>query len=216
MLIRVLVVDDHQLFRMGLVSMLMEAPEIEVIGEGENGNEAIEKVALYAPDIVLMDIGMPEKNGIEASLYLCKNFPKTKIIALTMHADKHYITAMLEAGASGYLFKNCTFTQLIEGITSVYNGRKYLDGEATEVLIQTYLGKPETYNELPGDPKLSDREFEIMKMFAEGLSTKEISEKLFISVKTVGSHKQNILEKLELTSTADLVKYAIKKGIIHI
>lgn len=216
MLIKVLVVDDHQLFRQGLINMLSESPGIEVVAEATNGLEAIEKVSEFKPDIVLMDIGMPEQNGIEATKYIHRNFDKSRVIALSMHADKHYIKTMLEAGASGYLFKNCTYNQLIEGITTVFQGKKYLDGEATEVLIQSYLGKEDSPEDLIKEAKLSEREFEILKLLAEGKSTREVSEILFISVKTVGTHKQNLLEKLELRSTADLVKYALKKGIIHI
>lgn len=214
--IKVLVVDDHQLFRLGLVNMLSESPNIEVVAEATNGSDAIEKVATYHPDIVLMDIGMPGQNGIEVTTYLQQNFSESRIIALSMHTDKHYIKAMLEAGASGYLFKNCTFNQLLEGITTVHEGKKYLDGEATEVLIHSYLGHEDSPNEIVHDVKLSERESEVLKLIADGKTTREISEELFISVKTVGTHKQNILEKLELGSTADLIKYALKKGIIRI
>ncbi|MEA1878529.1 MAG: response regulator transcription factor [Bacteroidota bacterium] len=216
MLIKVLVVDDHQLFRQGLINMLSESPDIEVIAEATNGLEAIERVSEFKPDIVLMDIGMPGKNGIEATRYIHQNFSESRVIALSMHADKHYIKTMLEAGAFGYLFKNCTYNQLIEGITTVAEGEKYLGGEATEVLIQSYLGKEDATEDLIKETKLSEREFEVLKLLAEGKSTREVSEILFISVKTVGTHKQNLLEKLELKSTADLVKYALKKGIIHI
>lgn len=214
--IKVLLVDDHQLFRMGLVNMLSESPDIEVVAEASNGSEAIEKVAKFHPDVVLMDIGMPGQNGIEVTTYIQQNFAESRVIALSMHADKHYIKAMLEAGASGYLFKNCTFNQLIEGITTVHQGKKYLDGEATEVLIHSYLGHEESPKDLIQETKLSEREFEVLKLIAEGNATRVVAEKLFISVKTVGTHKQNILEKLELRSTVDLIKYALKKGIIRI
>ena len=214
--IKVLVVDDHQLFRLALVNMFSGSEEIEVVAEAINGAEAIEKVSTYHPDVVLMDIGLPDQNGIEVTRFLRQNHPESRIIALSMHSDKHYIKAMLEAGASGYLFKNCTYNQLIEGITTVYQGKKYLDGEATEVLIHSYLGKEDSQEEIKQETKLSEREFEILKLFAEGQTTREISEKLFISVKTVGTHKQNLLEKLELKTTADLIKYALKKGIIRI
>jgi len=216
MLIKVLVVDDHQLFRQGLINMLSESSDIEIVAEANDGSDAIQKVSDYKPDIVLMDIGLPGQNGIEVTKYISQNFKESRVIALSMHTDKHYIKAMLEAGASGYLFKNCTFNQLIEGITTVFQGKKYLDGEATEVLIQSYLGKEDAPEDLIKETKLSEREFEVLKLLADGDSTREVSEKLFISVKTVGTHKQNLLEKLELKSTADLIKYALKNGIIHI
>jgi len=129
-----------------------------------------------------------------------------------MHSEKQYIKGMLEAGASGYLFKNCTYNQLIEAIKTVYAGKKFLSGEITEILIHDYLGKEEELG-VP-DSELTDRELEILKLFAEGHSTRSIADKIFVSVKTVGTHKQNILEKLNLKTTTDLVKYALKKGMI--
>ena len=157
---------------------------------------------------------MPVINGIEATGILQKELPDIKVIALSMHSDKHYIKGMFEAGASGYLFKNCAYDQLIEAINAVYSGKKYLSDEITEVIIHNYLKKEE---DIPNnDPKLSERESEILKLFAEGKTSREISELLFISIKTVGTHKMHILEKLELKSTTDLVKYALKKGIISL
>jgi two-component system, NarL family, response regulator NreC len=214
MSIKILIVDDHQLFREGLINLLSDSSEIEVIAQAENGKEAIKKARKFNPDIIIMDIGMPVMNGVEATEILKKELSDIKVIAISMYSDKHFIKGMLEAGASGYLLKSCTYNQLIEAINAVYSGKKYLSDKITEVIIHDYLGKEE---KIPNnDPKLSERESEILKLFAEGKTSREISELLFISVKTVGTHKQNILEKLELKTTTDLVKYALKKGIISL
>lgn len=212
--IKILIADDHQLFREGLITLLTGASNIEIIGQAENGKQAIQKARELHPDIIIMDIGMPVINGIEATGILRTEAPNLKVIALTMHSEKHFIKGMLEAGAYGYLFKNCNYDDLIDAINTVYAGKKYLSDDITEFIIHDYIGKQkDTESE---DPQLSEREMEILKGFAEGKSSREISDQLFISIKTVGTHKQNILEKLNLNSTADMVKYAIKKGIISL
>ncbi|PIY32198.1 MAG: DNA-binding response regulator, partial [Bacteroidetes bacterium CG_4_10_14_3_um_filter_42_6] len=153
-------------------------------------------------------------NGIEATGILQTEAPKTKVIALTMHSEKHFIKGMLEAGACGYLFKNCAYDELIDAINTVYAGKKYLSDDITEFIIHDYIGKPK--NKQEDDPQLSAREMEILKLIADGKTSREISELLFVSIKTIGTHKQNILNKLNMNSTADLVKYAIKKGLISL
>lgn len=214
MSIKILIADDHQLFREGLINLLSDTPEIEVVAHAENGKIAVEKAINFKPDIVLMDIGMPVLSGIDATALLKSKMPDIKIIALSMHSDKHFIKGMLEAGANGYLFKNCTYNQLIDAIETVIAGKKYLSDEITEVLIDDYLDKGESTEE--GIEDLTEREFEVLKLFAEGKSTRDISEQLFVSVKTVGTHKQHILKKLNLKSTVDIIKYALKKGIISL
>jgi len=213
MAIKVLIVDDHQLFREGLANLIGGSDEIDVIAQAENAKQAIEMTSKLNPDVVIMDIGLPEINGMEATKILKKKYPSIKIIALSMHSDKHYIKGMLEVGASGYLLKNSTHNQVMEAVKSVYNGKKYLSSTITEVLIDNYLGKDEQSNE---ESLLTQRESEILKLIAEGISTRDIAKKLFVSVKTIGTHKQNILEKLNLKSTTDLVKYAIKHEIISL
>jgi len=212
--IKVLIADDHQLFREGLVNLLSTASDIEVIAEAKDGNETTEKTVQLKPDVALIDIGMPGMNGIEATKILKKEIPAVKIIAVSMHSDKQFVKGILEAGADGYLLKNCTYRQLIDAIYSVFSGKKYLSDEITGMVIKGYLELSDADSE--GDVELSERENEILKLYAEGKSTREISEKLFISIKTVGTHKQHILEKLELKSNADMVKYAIKKGLIQL
>ncbi|MBN2819080.1 MAG: response regulator transcription factor [Bacteroidales bacterium] len=214
MKIRIVVADDHQLFREGLVNLLESDDAIEVIGEAENGKDAIEKVFELKPDILLTDIAMPEMNGMEATRHLKKKLPEVKIVALSMHSDKQFVKGMLEAGTDAYLLKNCTHQQLLEAVHSVYNGKKYLSEDITELVISGYLDGSNVVDDKYAE--LSEREKEIFLLLAEGVSTREIGEKLFISVKTVGTHKQNILEKLDLKNNSDIVKYALKKGLIHL
>ena len=214
MRIKVLIADDHQLFREGLANLLFSAENIEVIAQAKDGNEAIEKVKHFKPDVVLLDIAMPVLNGIEATKKIKALFPEIKTITVSMHSDKQYVKGALEAGADGYLLKNCTYRQLTDAIQSVYDGKKYLSQDITELVISGYLTPSATdTNEYS---TLSEREKDIFLFFAEGKSTKEISDKLFISVKTVNTHKQNILDKLGLKSNADIVKYALKNGLIRL
>lgn len=214
MSIKIIIADDYQLFREGLFSLLTESKDIVVVAQAENGRDVIAKAQELNPDIIIMDISMPEINGVEVTLKLFKEFPAIKIIALSVHSEKQYIKGMLEAGALGYLSKNCSYDELIDSIHTVYNGKKYLSDKITEILIQDYLGKEEDRPESETD--LTDRESEVLKLIAEGVSTSEISERLFLSVKTIGTHKLHLLEKLNLRTSADLVKYAIKKDIVSL
>lgn len=210
MKIKVLIADDHQLFREGISKLLFPVDTIEVIAQAENGVDAVDKVKHFKPDVVLLDIAMPEMNGIEACKKIKSIHPEIKIITVSMHSDKQYVKGVLEAGADGYLLKNCTLRQLTDAIQSVYDGKKYLSQDITEMVINGYLTPVNNDDEYH---QLSEREKEIFLLFAEGKSTKEISEKLFISVKTVGTHKQNILEKMGMKTNTDIVKYALKKGL---
>ncbi len=214
MSIKILIADDHQLFREGLINLLADSPEIEIVAHAEDGKDAVEKAIIYNPDIVIMDIGMPVLTGIEATALLKSKRPEIKVIALSMHSDKHYIKGALEAGATGYLFKNCTYPQLIDAIETVNAGKKYLSEKITEVLIDDYLDKADSID----DPteELTKREMDVLKLIADGKSTHEISEQLFVSVKTVGTHKQHILKKLNLKTNVDIIKYALKNGIISL
>lgn len=214
MKIKVMVADDHQLFREGLINLLQSAKNIEVIGQAEDGLDAIEKATQLKPDVLLIDIAMKKMNGIEATKILKEQMPELKIIAVSMHSDKQYVKGMLEAGADGYLLKNCTYRQLTDAVKSTYDGKKFLSEDITELVIDGYLqSTPEGADSLA---QLSEREKEIFVLLAEGESTREIGDQLFISVKTVGTHKQHILEKLELKTNSDIVKYALKNGLIHL
>jgi len=210
--IKVLIADDHQLFRQGLINLLSESQEINLVGHADNGKDAYEKAVIYSPDVILMDISMPVMGGEEATRLVKKQMPQVKVIALTMHSDKHYIKSMLEAGVDGYLFKNCTYNQLIDAIKTVSSGKKYLSGDITETLINDYLNK-ETDKE-NNQSELTERELDVLKLYAEGKTTREISDTLFVSIKTVGTHRQHIMEKLDIKTTVEMIKYALKKGII--
>ena len=212
MKIKVLIADDHQLFREGLINLLSESQEINLVGHADNGKDAYEKAVIYGPDVILMDISMPVMGGEEATRLVKKQMPEVKVIALTMHSDKHYIKSMLEAGVDGYLFKNCTYNQLIDAIKTVSSGKKYLSGDITETLINDYLNK-ETDKE-NDQSELTERELDVLKLYAEGKTTREISNTLFVSIKTVGTHRQHIMEKLDIKTTVEMIKYALKKGII--
>jgi DNA-binding NarL/FixJ family response regulator len=214
MTIKILIADDHQLFREGLANLLASAPDIEVIAQAKDGKDAMEKTLELKPDVVLIDIGMPQMNGIEATRQLKKEMPEVKIIAVSMHSDRQYVKGILEAGADGYLLKNCTYHQLTDAIKSVHSGKKILSDDITDLVIKGYLEPADI--EADGFADLSEREVEILQLYAEGKSTREISEKLFISVKTVGTHKQHILEKLNLKNNADIIKFALKKGMIQL
>jgi DNA-binding NarL/FixJ family response regulator len=212
--IKIIFADDNRLIRELLVNHLIGIDDIKVIAEVENGKDAVAKAREMAPDIIVMDIDMPVLDGIEATTAISKEFPDIKVIALSMHSKKQFIKKMLEAGAVGYLNKNCDSKELIKAIYSVQSGNKYLSEEITDIVIQDYLGKEEHTPVV--ESGLTERELEILKLIADGVPASVIAERLFLSVKTINTHRQNILEKLDLKSTADLVKYALKKGIIFL
>lgn len=212
MSIKIIIADDHQLFRKGMVKLLSSSDSIEVIAEAEDGENVIIKAKEFSPDVILMDIGMPVMNGIEATYVIKKELPETKIIALSMHAEKEYIQDILDAGASGYLLKSCTYDELTKAITSVYNGMSFLSEKITEIVIQGYLDKNSREKNI--EDILSNRELEVLKLYAEGGSTQEIADKLFISTKTVSTHNQHIRQKLELKTNAEMVRYALKEGLV--
>lgn len=214
MKIKVLVTDDHQLFREGVANLLFSTPDIEVVAQAEDGEQAIEKAKHFKPDVILLDIAMPKMNGIETTRKIKAEMPNVKIIAVSMHSAKQYVKGILEAGADGYLLKSGTYRQLTDAIKSVYSGKKFLSEDITELVINDYLSGASS--ESDEYSLLSEREKEIFLLFIQGKSTRQIGEKLFISVKTVGTHKYHILEKLKLESSTDMVKYGIKKGLIQL
>lgn len=212
MRINLLIADDHHLFRQSLANLFTGS--IQVVAQAADGKEAIALINEKKPDVVLMDIGMNGMDGITATRLISSDFPEVKVIGLSMHAEKNYIKGMLEAGADGYLLKSCTYKQLSEAINSVYRGNKYLTDDITRIVVDDLLldnGREENPEEL-----LTNREAEVLKLYAEGLSTRQISEKLFVSVKTIGTHKQHILKKLKLHSVADMIRFGIRKGIVNL
>jgi len=215
-MVRLLICDDHAVVRSGLSMLLHGRNDIEVIGEASEGDEAIELSQQLKPDVVLMDLSMPHgKDGMTATTELKKLMPEVAILILTMHDDDEYLFRAIQIGASGYILKNAPHDELLQAIQSVASGDAYLYPTATKRLMGEYLEKLRTGGEAatPYDT-LSDREREILSWLAKGYSNKEIAESLFISVKTVESHRSKLMEKLGLKTRPELIKFALKKGLL--
>ena len=214
--IRVLVVDDHTIVRDGICALLALAGDIEVVGEAANGSEALKMVKKLTPDVVLMDIAMPIMGGLEATRRINKEFPGTKVLVLTQYDDKEYVFPVLESGASGFISKAAASSELALGIRSVHQGDSYLSPSVAKLLVENYQS---TAGERAGqDPysQLTEREREVLKLLAEGFSTQEMADMLVITRKTVEGHKTNLMTKLGIHNRIDLVKYALRRGIITI
>ncbi|MCE9637922.1 MAG: response regulator transcription factor [Planctomycetes bacterium] len=208
---KILLVDDHRLFRDGLRPLLGRERGFEVVGEAGDGTEAVRLVASLAPDVVLMDVTMPGLSGIEATRAIVANHPTTKVVILTMHADKRYVTEALKAGASGYLLKDAAFSDLVQALRIVEDGRIHLSPRVAEMVVEDYAHLAR--QSPPSEGPLSTREREVLQAMAAGHSTKEIAFHLGISVKTAETHRRQIMEKLDLHSVAELTKYAIREGL---
>ena len=213
--IRLVLADDHALVRSGL-RMLLEAQEdMEIVAEVENGRQAVEKVQEFRPDIILMDVMMPEMNGIEATLKIKELAPETAVIALTMYEDEQYFYEMLKAGAAGYVPKRSAPEILVSAIHTVIQGEVFLSPSITTHLVKNFV-RHEDENRESNLEELSPRELEVMKLIADGLTNQEIGDQLGISVKTVDRHRENTMRKLGVHSRIDLVKYAIREGLIDL
>ncbi|MBI2874600.1 MAG: response regulator transcription factor [Firmicutes bacterium] len=214
--IRVFIVDDHALVREGIRMILESQPDIEVVGEAEEGREAIAKTSQIKPDVILMDLSIPGLNGVEVTRLIKREFPEIHVLALTIYSDEEYIYQSLRAGASGYLLKRASGGELLGAVRAVAKGELFLHPVAAKKLIRDYLGREQEGAGMnAGVPGvLTEREREVLVLIAEGNSTQEIAMRLDISPKTVRRHRQNIMEKLGLKGSADLVKYAISQGLI--
>jgi DNA-binding NarL/FixJ family response regulator len=213
--IRVLLAEDHTIVRKGLRSLLEDEEGIEVIGEAEDGREAIKLAEKLHPDIVVMDIAMPGLNGLEATRQLRKLHPEIKILILSVYANEEYVFQTLQAGAEGYLVKKAAPSELILAIKAVHQGNSFLSPSISRTVIDEYIRRAEEISE--GDDafkNLTARETEVLQLIAEGRKTREIAELLYISIKTVETHRAHIMDKLGIHSTAELTQYAISKGII--
>ena len=213
--IRVLVADDHTILRAGLRMMLNATPDIEVVGEASDGCQAVAEALRLQPDVILMDITMPECNGIEATRQVKQQMPEVRVLVLTMHENEEYLFQMLRAGASGYMLKEAADTDLISAIRVVSSGRFYLSPSAQSMMVSDYLLRVRTGEERDSYAMLTDREREILKLVAEGYTNNQIAERLFISHKTVDTHRTHIMDKLNLHSRAELVKYAMRRGLLE-
>ncbi len=214
--IRVLLADDHTIVRQGLRALLDSQEDIEVVGEAENGREAFEKTKQIAPDIVVLDITMPNLNGIEATRQIKKLNPEIKVIVLTVHDNEEYVHQVLQAGASGYLLKESAVSDLVSAINAVKKGDIFLSPAISKVVVKDYIRHAEEGSEdFDSLGKLTGREREVLQLIAEGHTNREVARLLKLSVKTVDVHRSHIKEKLQIHDTAGLIKYAIKKGIIN-
>ena len=209
---RVLLVDDHAMIRQGLSSLLEKQPDIEVVGSVEDGRKAVDIARELAPDLVIMDISMPNLNGIDATRKIIGEMGDVKVIALSIHSSRHFVAEMLKAGASGYILKECLFDELVEAIKTVLNGGTYLSPKITGVVIDDYVKRLSTQYQ-PEGPVLTEREREVLQFLSEGKSTKQIAMQLHVSAKTIESNRRNIMDKLGINSVAELTKYAVREGL---
>ena len=211
-MISIILVDDHVIMRDGLRHLLSEESDIEVVGEADNGREAVKLALEKKPDIVIMDIAMQDMNGIEATRQIKSENPDIKIIALSMHSERQIVVGVFRAGASGYLLKDSSSLELVDAIRTIYLGRKYLSQKISDIVLQEISDVKKETGEI-GVDILTNRECEILQLISEGNSTKKIADVLFISPKTVESHRANIMDKLNIHNIPELTKYAIRAGL---
>ncbi len=205
----------HTILRAGLRMMLNAQPDFEVVGEAQDGRQAIQEAQRLQPDVILMDITMPDMNGIEATRQIKKLLPETKVLMLTMHEHDEYVFQALRAGASGYMLKEAADTDLISALRVIQNGQFYLSPTAQSVMVGDYLQRVRTGEEKDSYSSLTEREREILKLVAEGYTNNKIAERLIISPKTVDTHRTHVMDKLNLHSRAELVKYAMRRGLLE-
>jgi len=214
--IRVLVTDDHAIIRDGICALLSLTGDIEAVGVAANGKEALEMVRELTPDVVLMDIAMPIMGGVEAIRRIRKEFPKVKVLALTQYDDKAYVFPVIEAGASGFISKTAASSELTTGIRSVHRGDSFLSPSVARFLVEDYQQIASMKGSQDPYEQLTNREREVLKLVAEGHTTQEIAAMLVLSPKTVEGHKTNLMSKLDIHNRTELVKYALRKGIITV
>ncbi len=212
--IRLLVADDHTLIRQGIVGLLSAQPNMEVIGEVGSGEEAVREAIRTSPDIVLMDIGMPGINGLDATREIKQRAPKVQVLILTMHDREDYLFQALRAGAAGYVLKGADIQDLLSAIRSVYQGGVYLYPTVTKKLLADYLRRVESGEDLAEYDSLTDRERGVLRLIAQGKTLPEIAQHLYLSPHTVQTHRDHIMKKLDLHNKAELIKYAIRKGLV--
>jgi DNA-binding NarL/FixJ family response regulator len=211
--IQLLLVDDHKMVLEGLRNLIKQQPNLAVIGEAATGREAVRKVSELNPDVVIMDLTIPDLNGIEATRQILSNNPNVRVIALSMHSDQVFVTEMLKAGAKGYLCKDDDFDDLLSAIRAVMVGRTFLSPQIADWVVRDYIQFLPSHDS-PQLMKLSPREGEVLRLLAEGKAIKEIAAELGISGKTVHSHRQKVMQKLNLSNMTDLIRFSIQEGII--
>jgi DNA-binding NarL/FixJ family response regulator len=209
--IRILIVDDHAIVRDGIRALLSLDNTMEIVGEAEDGRQAVEKAQELVPDVIVMDIGMAGMDGLEATRRINKKNPKIKVLVLTQHDNKEYVLSTIKAGAAGYVPKRALGSELVSAIHAVHRGDSFLYPSAATALIQSFRQLPKE-----SDPyeKLTAREREVLKLIAEGYTSREIGEMLFISPKTAMGHRMKVMEKLDLHNRSEIIKYAVRKGLV--
>ena len=212
MSIRVILADDHTILRHGLSKLIQQQEDMEVIAQAGDGHSTVELTRDLSPDIVIMDIGMPDLNGIDATQQIIRDFPKVKVIGLSMHSGKKFVIEMLKAGASGYLLKDCAFEELIIAIKTVASGKVYLSPTISDIVVENYV-RNSAEKQSSVFSLLSQREREVLQLMAEGKTTKKIARQLHISPKTVEGHRLRLMAKLKMDNVAKLTKYAIQEGL---
>ena len=212
--IRILLADDHTIVRQGLARLLEDQPGFKVVGEAINGRIAVDKARELEPDIVIMDIAMPEMNGIEAAKRIRKYLPQTKILILSMYSHEHYIHELLEAGVSGYLLKDSSGLDIIKAIHAAMNNETFLSPSISKMVVDSYLSPRKVSSEEERYKQLSNREREVFQLIAEGHATREIADKLCVSISTVKSHRAKIMEKLDIDTPVRLVHFALQLGLV--
>ena len=211
---RVVLAEDHKILREGLRSLLNTSDELEVVGEAEDGMDAIRTISEKNPDIVLLDLNMPKMDGIAVIKEIKREFPETKILALTMHKNEEYILEVFKSGGDGYCLKSSGHEELVMAIRAVLSGKQYLSPEISDLVLQGYLESRKTIRERSSFEGLTQREKEVLKLVGEGYQNKEIADYLCISPKTVEKHRANIMQKLDLHTASALTAYAIEKGLV--
>ena len=212
--VRILLADDHTVMRAGLRALLERQPNLEVVGEAENGRQTVELASSHVPDVVVMDIAMPNLNGVEATRRMVSKQPTISVVILSMYSDESYVMRALEAGARAYLLKDSAVTDLIRAIEAVSQGKSFFSPRISRILAEEYVHALKQKGVADSYELLTPREREILQLLAEGKTNKEVATSLNISVYTAETHRGNILQKLNLHSTAELVLYAVRKGII--
>jgi DNA-binding NarL/FixJ family response regulator len=215
MKIRILLADDHKIVRDGLRALIEREPDMEVIAESDEGRKAIQLVRELSPDVAILDIGMPGLNGVDATRQIIGEGTNVKVIALSMHSDKRFVLQMLKAGASGYLLKECAFEELSRAVHAVMGNRTYLSPEITGLVVDDYVRYVSSADSSLFS-LLTGREREVLQLIVEGRTTKEIAASLHVSVKTIETHRQQIMNKLNVTNIPELVKYAIREGLTSV
>jgi two-component system response regulator NreC len=214
--ITILVADDHDLVRSGIVQLLQSFPEFRIVGEARNGQEALDQAKVIRPTVLIMDLSMPVLSGIEAAGQLRAECPETNVLVLTMHDDERYVLQILESGAMGYVLKNASKTELAEAVRTVARGERYLSKTVSNIVIDGYLRNSGKQGSAMPESPLTRREVEVLRLVAEGLSSQEIAKRLYISPRTVDTHRTNMMQKLDLHDVASLVHYALEHRLLAI